>query len=113
MEKGYANLKRHIENMKKYKVPVVVAINRFATDTDAEIKKLTELVEADGTRAIFCDVWAKGGEGAKELAEYVVENTKEENDFEFLYDLELPIKEKSKNCKRNLQSRRRRIQCKS
>ena len=94
LEKGYANLKRHIENMKKYKVPVVVAINRFANDTDAEIKKLTELVEADGTRAIFCDVWAKGGEGAKELAEYVVENTKEENEFEFLYDLELPIKEK-------------------
>ncbi|WP_275077056.1 formate--tetrahydrofolate ligase [Finegoldia magna] len=94
LEKGYANLKRHIENMKKYKVPVVVAINRFANDTDAEIKKLTELVEADGTRAIFCDVWAEGGEGAKELAEYVVENTKEENEFEFLYDLELPIKEK-------------------
>ena len=52
------------------------------------------MVEADGTRAIFCDVWAEGGEGARELAEYVVENTKEENEFKFLYDLELPIKEK-------------------
>lgn len=96
LEKGYENLHQHIENVKKYGAPVCVAINRFADDTDAEIKKLTELVENDGTKAIFCDVWAKGGDGAIDLANYVVEQVEEkaENNFHFLYELDKTVEEK-------------------
>lgn len=91
---GFANLNQHIENVKKYGVPIVVAINRFPTDTDEEIKLLQKMTEQAGTEAIVTEVYAKGGEGAVELAEKVVELANQESHFKPLYDLDMPLKEK-------------------
>lgn len=95
LNKGIVNLGVHIENMKKYGVPVVVAINHFATDSGAEIAAVREYCEKMGVKVAFSDVFAKGGEGAVELANAVVEtiNT-EKSDFKPLYDDKLSIKEK-------------------
>lgn len=83
--KGYANLQKHIKNMQSYNVPVVVAINRFTADTDAELAKIQELCAADGVKAIVADVWAKGGQGAIELANEVLARVEEEHEFSPLY----------------------------
>src|SRR5699024_8313804 len=72
LKKGLPNLEKHIENMKKFGVPVVVAINRFGTDTDAEIAVLSEAMEKNGVAFSLCEHFAKGGEGAMDLAEKVV-----------------------------------------
>ena len=69
---GGSNLARHIENVKSFGVPVVVAINRFITDTDAEIQAVKDLASENGVKAIECTHWSKGGKGATELAEEVV-----------------------------------------
>ena len=71
--KGCANLKRHIENVNKFGVPAVVAINRFITDTDAEIQEVMKAAEEMGTRAFLCTHWADGGKGTEALASHVVE----------------------------------------
>lgn len=95
LEKGYVNLERHIENVHKFGVPSVVAINQFPSDTDAEIEKLQELCEKAGVKAVVANVWANGGDGAKELAEEVVnicEN--EESNFKPIYSDDKSIKEK-------------------
>jgi len=95
VERGFANLEKHIENLKKYKVPVIVALNSFVTDTDREINIVRERCEAMGADFALSEVWAKGGEGGLELAEkllYTLENKK--SDFECLYDENLSIKEK-------------------
>lgn len=95
LKKGFVNLERHIENMRKFGVQVVVGINHFITDTQAEIDTLNQLVEATGTKCFFLDVWAKGGEGAVDLAKYIVEQTENaESKFKPLYDLDLSIEEK-------------------
>ena len=73
LEKGFENLKKHIENIKKFGIPAVVAINKFSTDTDAEIAKLLELCRLEGVEASICDVWAKGGEGGEDLAQKVID----------------------------------------
>jgi formate--tetrahydrofolate ligase len=73
VKKGCANLGRHIENVKKFGVPVVVAINHFVTDTDAEIAGGQGLRAEAGAEAILCQHWAEGSEGTKELATKVVE----------------------------------------
>ena len=83
--KGYANLQKHIKNMQSYNVPVVVAINRFTADTDAELAKIQELCAADGVKAIVADVWAKGGQGAIDLANEVLARVEEEHEFSPLY----------------------------
>lgn len=70
---GCANLGRHIENVKQFGVPVIVAINHFVTDTDAEVAAIKAFVESQGTEAILCKHWAKGSEGTEELAKRVVE----------------------------------------
>ncbi len=70
---GCENLKRHLENMKKFGVPPVVAINRFITDTDAEVAAVKEVAESYGTKAFLCTHWADGGAGTEELARHVVE----------------------------------------
>ena len=70
---GCANLGRHIENLKKYGVPVVVAINHFTLDTDAEVAKVQEYVKSQGSEAVICKHWASGSEGTKDLATRVVE----------------------------------------
>ncbi len=95
LSKGIVNLKAHIENMKKYGVPVVVAINHFYTDTDAEVEFIKNFCKENDTPVAFSDVFLKGGEGGIELAKAVV-NAVENNvsNFKPLYDEKLPIKEK-------------------
>lgn len=91
---GYKNLQKHIKNMQSYNVPVVVAINRFTADTDAELAKIQELCQADGVKAIIANVWAEGGKGAVELATEVLARVEEEHKFSPLYasDDELTVK---------------------
>ncbi len=95
LEKGIVNLQTHIENMKKYGVPVVVAINRFMTDTDEEIKVIEDFCEKQNVLVSLTEVFANGGNGGVDLAEKVVKTIEEKpSDFKPLYDAELPIKEK-------------------
>lgn len=98
---GLANLDKHIENMKKFNLPVVVAINKFVTDTDAEINLIKSQCEALDAPAALCEVWAKGGEGGEELAKLVIKKLEENNSkYKPLYDLDMPIKDKiTKICK--------------
>ncbi len=95
LKAGIANLGKHIENMKKYGVPVVVAINRFDTDTEGELDYIKEYCEEQGVKCALCEVFAKGGEGGTELARAVVDTIENEPaDFKPLYNANLPIKEK-------------------
>ena len=98
LKKGLVNLERHIESMQKYHVPVVVAINKFITDTDAEIKEIEKFCNAKDVEVALCEIWEKGGEGGKELVDKVIsaveKNETSEEKFSPLYELELPIKEK-------------------
>lgn len=94
LKTGFKNLRIHIENMKKFGKNIVVAINKFATDTDNEVKLLKELTEKADAKAIETSVFSDGGSGAIELANYVVELCEKENEFKFLYDTNLSIKEK-------------------
>ncbi|NLX61538.1 MAG: formate--tetrahydrofolate ligase [Tissierellia bacterium] len=95
LEKGFANLQKHIENVNKFGVPAVVAINRFPTDTEKELEFLISKCKEAGADAVLAEVWAKGGEGAVELAKKVVEicESKESN-FKPLYDVNESIKDK-------------------
>jgi formate--tetrahydrofolate ligase len=95
LEKGISNLERHIENVAKFGVPAVVAINRFPADTDAELKLLDEKCRAKGVEVILSEVFAKGGEGGLELAKKVIElcETKKSN-FKPLYEVDGTIKDK-------------------
>lgn len=98
LKKGLVNLERHIESMQKYHIPVIVAINKFITDTDAEIKEIEKFCNSKGVEVALCEIWEKGAEGGKELVDKVIsaveENEKSEEKFSPLYELELPIKEK-------------------
>ena len=96
LEKGLPNLLRHADNMKNvYGLPVVVAINRFPTDTDAEINLVIERCKELGVNVRLSTVWAEGGKGGEELAKEVVRLTEEEKpSFAYCYDTALPIKEK-------------------
>ena len=92
---GCSNLARHIRNVKSFGVPVVVAINRFSADTDAEVTRVREAAEQYGVTAIDCTHWANGGAGTEELARQVVEMTDSSaSQFAPLYDSDLPIWEK-------------------
>ncbi len=92
---GCANLGRHIGNLKQFGVPVVVAINHFVTDTDAEVQAVKDYVETQGSEAILCQHWAKGSEGTKELATRVAEIADAGiSQFSPLYSDELPLFEK-------------------
>lgn len=92
--KGCANLIHHIRNVRKAGIAPVVCINAFYTDTDAEIGKVRELCEAEGARVALSRHWEHGGDGAKEFAEAVVAACEEKTDFKFLYELDMPIKER-------------------
>lgn len=92
--KGCANLIHHIKNVRKAGISPVVCINAFYTDTDAEIAKVRELCEAEGAKVALSRHWEKGGEGAIEFAEAVIEACEEKTEFKFLYDLDMPIKER-------------------
>ena len=92
LSKGLVNLKRHIENIRKYGLPVAVAVNHFITDTENETKTLIEACKDMGVKATLCTHWSNGGEGTKELASHVVELIeKEKSDFKFLYENETPL----------------------
>ena len=101
LKKGIVNLEKHIENLQKYKVPVVVALNHFLSDTDAEIDFVREFCHKRGCRFALSDVWAKGGEGGLALADEVLDVIeKNESVFSPLYPDGLPLKEKiEKVCK--------------
>ncbi|MGM0420111.1 MAG: formate--tetrahydrofolate ligase [Bacillota bacterium] len=93
--KGIENLEKHVENVQKFGVPLVVAINRFPDDTEAELQLVRERCEALGVNVALSEVWAKGGEGGEELGKKVIEILdKDEAKFEFLYDTEDSIEEK-------------------
>ena len=95
LAKGIVNLEKQIENMKKYNVPVVVAINKFVTDSDEEIQFIKEFCAKLGVKVALSDVWAKGGEGGLELANIVNEILdNEESNFKVLYDEKDSIKDK-------------------
>ena len=95
LKAGIVNLEKHIENLQMYGVPVVVTLNRFVSDTDAELSFVREFCEAKGCDFALANVWEKGGEGGEELAKallYTLENKK--SDFKLLYNDDLSIKEK-------------------
>ncbi|MGN0474751.1 MAG: formate--tetrahydrofolate ligase [Acutalibacteraceae bacterium] len=94
LKKGIANLGAHIENMKKYGVNVVVAINRFLTDTQAELDYIADYCRSLGAEFALSEVFAKGGEGGIALAEKVVEAAEKPSNFAPIYDANLTIKEK-------------------
>jgi formate--tetrahydrofolate ligase len=92
--RGFANLKRHIQNMQAYGVPVVVALNQFESDTEAEIEVLTQLTQALGVEISLTQVFAKGGKGGLDLAEKLSPMLQEKADFHYLYELETSISDK-------------------
>jgi methylenetetrahydrofolate dehydrogenase (NADP+)/methenyltetrahydrofolate cyclohydrolase/formyltetrahydrofolate synthetase/formate--tetrahydrofolate ligase len=95
LEKGMANMVAHIRNAKRFGVPVVVAVNKFHTDTPAEIAAVERAAIAAGAEtAVMSDHWANGGDGAVQLAEAVVAACEQPSNFNFLYPLDLPIKAK-------------------
>lgn len=91
---GIPNLEKHIENMKSFGLPVVVAINAFPTDTPEELKLVEEKCAALGAPVALSEIWAKGGEGGLDLAKKVIEACDQPNDFHYLYDEKLSPKEK-------------------
>ena len=95
LAKGMENLEKHVENISKFNVPLVVGINRFPSDTEAELELVREKCEELGVRVALSEVWAKGGEGGLELADEIIDILEnEESNFEYLYSKELSIKEK-------------------
>jgi len=105
LEAGLMNMSQHIENARKFGVPVVVAVNRFTSDTDKEIEVVKKAAEEAGAEGAFLsDVWAKGGEGGVELAEAVVSacEISDPKKFKFLYTDEMSIKEKIETVAREI-----------
>ncbi len=95
LEEGFCNLKAHIKNAAKLGLPVVVAVNRFPTDSDKELQYVCEkAIECGAFKAVVSEVHGKGGEGGTDLAQAVVDACEEKSEMKFLYDLELPLKEK-------------------
>ncbi len=95
LEKGLGNLEANIKIALQYGIPVVIAVNKFATDTEAEVEMVREAAIAAGAEdAVPSEVWAKGGEGGAALAEAVVAACEKPSQFKFLYPLDMPIKEK-------------------
>lgn len=94
LKKGSANLGAHIDNLKKFGVPVVVAINHFYADTDKEIEFVEQFCEEKGVDFAVTKCFADGGEGSVELAQKVVSACEKENNFRFLYDTDMPIYDK-------------------
>ena len=97
VEKGFANLERHLENLRGFGVPAVVSVNRFSADTEAELGRLKELCAGMGVEAVIADHWARGSEGAAELAHAVVKLAESGRaEFRFLYPDEMPLRDKIK-----------------
>jgi len=95
VKRGGSNLEKHIENMRLFGVPVVVAINRFLYDTDKEIEAVRDIaIKSGADDAVLSEVWEKGGEGGIELARSVIKMCEKKSDFKFLYPIDMPIKGK-------------------
>ncbi len=92
LKKGLVNLERHIENVKKFGLPVAIAVNHFIKDTDREVKALIDFCDSLGVKASLCTHWANGGEGTKELAAHVADLCeKKDAKFNFLYESKTPL----------------------
>lgn len=102
LEKGSANLAAHIDNLKKFGVPVVVAINHFYADTDREIEFVKSFCESRGADFAVTKCFAKGGEGSKELAQKVADACEKENNFHYLYDTDMPLYQKIETIAREI-----------
>lgn len=103
LRKGIANLEKHIENITKYGLPAIVAINAFPTDTKAELDLLEEICNAKGVKVALSEVWAKGADGGIELANALIDLLEnKESNFKPIYDLDLPIDEKIKTIAREI-----------
>lgn len=103
LRKGIANLEKHIENITKYGLPAIVAINAFPTDTKAELDLLEEICNAKGVKVALSEVWAKGADGGIELANGLIDLLEnKESNFKPIYDLDLPIDEKIKTIAREI-----------
>lgn len=94
LKKGMTNLAKHIENIQKFGLPIVVAINAFPTDTENELQELKALCESMGASVSISEAWAKGGEGAIDLAQKVIETTEKPSNFQYMYDVNDSIKDK-------------------
>jgi len=94
VETGFANLEKQLENIKKFGVPPVVALNQFPSDTQEETEYIINRCQKMGVEVALSQVWAQGGAGGIELAEKVIKAAEKPNDFHFLYPLQLPVKEK-------------------
>ncbi|MGH6989332.1 MAG: formate--tetrahydrofolate ligase, partial [Stellaceae bacterium] len=103
VRKGFANLERHLENVKKFGVPAVVSVNRFSTDTKAEHELVKQLCAAEGVEAVIADHWATGGAGSEELGRVVLKTleTKPAH-FKMLYPDDMPLLDKVKTIAREL-----------
>lgn len=103
LRKGIANLEKHIENITKYGLPAIVAINAFPTDTKAELDLLEEICNAKGVKVALSEVWAKGADGGIELANGLIDLLEnKESNFKPIYDLDLPIDKKIKTIAREI-----------
>ena len=96
LEKGFANLQVHVENMQKYGIPVVVAINKFSTDTQEELEQIRAMTEKLGVKAVVSEGWAKGGKGVLDLAKEVVQICSQPHQFNKLYEDALSLEAKIK-----------------
>jgi len=103
LQKGLANLVQHIENARKFGIPVVVAINRFNSDTEKEIETIrAAAIGAGAEDAVLSEVWGKGGAGGEALAEAVLKACEKPSDFKFLYPLDISIKQKIETIAREI-----------
>jgi len=103
IEKGFENLQKHIENMKGFGIPLVVAVNRFTTDTDAEVDRVKKLCQGENARAAESRLWAEGSRGGKELGELAMEAADEgRQDFKYTYESNMPLVEKIERVARNI-----------
>lgn len=103
LKKGLPNLEKHLENIKKFKVPAVIAINKFTTDSAEEISLIKEFANSQGIRVALAEVWEKGGEGALALAQEVIEVVETDtSNFEALYSWDSSVKEKIETIAREI-----------
>jgi formate--tetrahydrofolate ligase len=103
LQSGIVNLEKHIENLQQFGVPVVVSLNRFVTDTDAELSYVKEFCENRGCEFSLCEVWEKGGEGGIDLAKKVIHTMQtKESRYQPLYELSLSLKAKIETIAKNI-----------
>ena len=95
LNKGLVNLERHINNVRKFGLPVAVAVNHFITDTDKEVSALMDFCKTQGVKSSICKHWSDGGEGTKDLANIVVDICNNKNTFKFLYEDKMPLFKKN------------------